>query len=156
MELRRIKWNQKFFNLANFCWRVFEENAKHVGSPVTYLCLVLLCDQNSFGRSKMVLFWPIDLDLTIRIWSRPKWNGHDQNELVRSKLWFSTKMNHLWTSHFGHDHFILFVTKSLWSSPNHFGPTKTVLVRRTRHQFLTQTENFFPGFKISNLRKAIF
>ena len=143
MELRRIKWNQKFFNLANFCWRVFEENAKHVGSPVTYLCLVLLCDQNSFGRSKMVLFWPIDLDLTIRIWSRPKWNGHKQNELVRSKLWFFTKMNHIWTwpIHFGCDHFILVMTKSLWSSPNQFGQTKTILDRpklfwshrRTRH-----------------------
>ena len=91
-------------------------------------------------------FWSdqIDLDLTIMIWSRPKWNGHDQNELVRSKLWFSTKMNHIWTwpIHFGRDHFILVMTisfwswpnhydpksKSIWSEQNHFGPTKTVLV----------------------------
>ena len=33
--------------------------------------------QNGFGLTK--------LDLTIMIWSRPKWNGHDQNELVRFK-----------------------------------------------------------------------
>ena len=32
-------------------------------------------------------FWSdqIDLVLTIMIWSQPKWNGHGQNELVRSK-----------------------------------------------------------------------
>ena len=90
-------------------------------------------------------FWSdqIDLDLTLMIWSRPKWNGQDQNELVRSKLWFSTKMNHIWTwpIHFGRDHFILVVTKSLWSSPNQFGQTKTILDwpklfwshRKTRH-----------------------
>ena len=55
----------------------------------------------SFYVTKTVLvgtkwFWSdqIDLDLTIMIWSQPKWIGHDQNELVRSKLWFSTKMNH--------------------------------------------------------------
>ena len=46
----------------------------------------------SFYVTKTVLvgpkwFWSdqIDLDLTIMICSRPKWNGHDQNELVRSK-----------------------------------------------------------------------
>ena len=46
----------------------------------------------SFYVTKTVLigpkwFWSdqIDLDLTIMIWSRPKWNGHDQNKLVRSK-----------------------------------------------------------------------
>ena len=104
----------------------------------------------SFYVTKTVLvgpkwFWSdqIDLDLTLMIWSRPKWNGHDQNELVRSKLWFSTKMNLSWTwpIHFGHDHFILVVTKALWSSPNQFGQTKTILDRpklfwshrRTRH-----------------------
>ena len=46
----------------------------------------------SFYVTKTVLvgpkwFWSdqIDLDLTIIIWSRPKWIGHDQNELVGSK-----------------------------------------------------------------------
>ena len=91
-----------------------------------------------FNVTKTVLvglkwFWSdqINVDLTIMIWSRPKWNGHNQNELGRSKLWFSTKMNHIWTwpIHFGHDHFILVVTKSLWSSPNQFGKTKTILDR---------------------------
>ena len=71
-------------------------------------------------------------------WSRPKW--------IWSKLWFSTKMNHIWTwpIHFGRDHFILVKTKSLWSSPNQFGQTKTILDRpklfwshrRTRHKYI--------------------
>ena len=49
---------------------------------ITYYCLVLLCDQNSFGRSKMVLVWPNwfgldhnDLVTTKMKWSRPKWIG---------------------------------------------------------------------------------
>ena len=37
------------------------------------ICLVLLCDQNSFGRSKMVLVWP-------------NWFGHDHNDLVTTKM----------------------------------------------------------------------
>ena len=106
----------------------------------------------SFYVTKTVLVGPkwflsdqIDLDLTTMIWSWPKWNGLDQNELVRSKSWFSTKMNHIWTwpIHFGGDHFILVMTKSLWSSPNQFGQTKTILDRpklfwshrRTRHSW---------------------
>ena len=105
----------------------------------------------SFYVTKTVLvgpkwFWSdqIDLGLNIMIWSRPKWNGHNKNELVRSKLWFSTKKNHIWTwpIHFGRDHFILVMTKSLLSSPNQFGQTKTILDRpklfwlhrRTRHK----------------------
>ena len=47
-----------------------------------------------------------------------------------------------WPIHFGCDHFILVETKSLWSSPNQFGQTKTILDRpklfwshrRTRHK----------------------
>ena len=69
----------------------------------------------SFHVTKTVLVSPkwfgsdkIDLDLTIMIWSRPKWNGHNQNEFVRPKLWFSTKMKNIWTwpIHFSCDHFI--------------------------------------------------
>ena len=58
------------------------------------------------------------------IWSWSKWNGHNQNELVRSKLWFSTKMNHIWAwpIHFGCDHFIL-------SRPNHYGHSQINLIR---------------------------
>ena len=41
--------------------------------------------QNDFGLTKLI--WT---SLTIMIWSQPKWNGYDQNELVRFKLWFST------------------------------------------------------------------
>ena len=78
----------------------------------------------SFYVTKTVLvgpkwFWSdqIDLDLTKMKWSRPKWNGHDQNELVRSKSWFFTKMNHIWPwlIHFGRDYFIFDVTISFWS-----------------------------------------
>ena len=119
-----------------------------------YLCLV----QNSFGRSKMVLVWPNwfgldhnDLVTTKMIWSRPKWFGHDQNEMVAIKMnWSCPNVIHFGRKsqfrpdqliHFGRDHFILVVTKSLWSSPNQFGQTKTILdrpklfwsYRRTRH-----------------------
>ena len=40
-------------------------------------------------------------------------------------------MIHIWTRpiHFGRDHFITVVTKSLWSCPNQFGQTKTILDR---------------------------
>ena len=72
-----------------------------------------------------------------------------ENEWVRSKIWFFTKMNHIWTCpiHFGLDHFILVVTKSLWSSPNQFGQTKTILDqpkvfwshRRTRQLCISST-----------------
>ena len=118
----------------------------HFGSAKT----VLVTNALSFYVTKTVLVGPkwfcsdqIDLDLTIMIWSRSKWYGHDQNELARSKLWFSTKMNHIWTwpIYFGRDHIILIETKSLWSSPNQFGQSKTILDqpklfwshRRTRH-----------------------
>ena len=83
------------------------------------------------------LFWSdqIDLDLTIMIWSQPKWNGDDQNELVRSKLLFILVENHnlgltnsFWSRpfDFGCDQIIMVKSKSIWSDQNHFGPTKTV------------------------------
>ena len=82
----------------------------------------------SFCVAKTVLvgpkwFWSdqIYLDLTIKIWSRPKWNGHDQNELV--VIHFGIK------SQFGPDQFILVVTISFWSRPNHYGQVQINLVR---------------------------
>ena len=84
----------------------------------------------SFYATKTVLvgpkwFWSdqIDLDLTIMIWSRPKWNCQDQNELVRSKLWFSTKINHIWTwpFYFGRDQIIMVRPKPFWTDQNFFG-----------------------------------
>ena len=79
----------------------------------------------SFYVTKTVLvgpkwFWSdqIDLDLTIMIWSQPKWNGHHQNELVRSKLWFMLVENHN-----------LVLTNSFWSWPNHYGQVQINLVR---------------------------
>ena len=91
----------------------------------------------SFYVTKTVLvgpkcFWSdqIDLDLTIMIWSRPKWNGHDQNELVRSKLWFAKVKNHnldltnsfwSWPFHFGRDQINLVRPKPFWTNQNCFG-----------------------------------
>ena len=93
---------------------------------------------------KQFLSNQIDLDLTIMIWSWPKLNGHDLNELVRSKFWLILVEITIWTwsIHFDRDHFILVMTKSLWSSTNQFGQTKTILDwpklfwshRKTRHQ----------------------
>ena len=106
--------------------------------------LVPLCDQTSFGRSKMVLVWPNlfgldhnDLVMTKMKWSQPKWNGHVKNELVRSKLWFILVENHnldltksfwSWPFQFGQEQIIMVKSKSIWSDQNNFGPTKTVLV----------------------------
>ena len=100
------------------------------------------------------------------ICSQPKWNGHDQNELVSSKLWFSTKMNQIWTwpIHFGRDHLILVMTKSLWSSPNQFGQTKSILDqpklfwshRRTRQQYVAVCKQWnWTNFLISGNEGAI-
>ena len=100
------------------------------------------------------LFWSVKngFGLTKLNWTWPKWNGRNQYELVWSKLWFSTKINHIWTwtIHFGRNNFILVVTKSLWSSPNQFGQTKTILDRlklfwshrRTRHKWSQKFCNF--------------
>ena len=66
----------------------------------------------------MVLVWPNWFGLDHNDLVTTKWNGHDQNELFRSKLWFSTKMNHN-----------LDLTNSFWSRPNHFGQVQINLVR---------------------------
>ena len=60
----------------------------------------------------------IALSLTVLV--SPKWFWSDQIDLDLTMMTISF--------HFGRDHFILVVTKSLWSSPNQFGQTKTVLV----------------------------
>ena len=55
----------------------------------------------------------------------------------------------IWPIHFGPDHFILVVTKSLKSSPNQFGQTKTILDRQKlfwshrRHKAEIQKYLFF-------------
>ena len=108
------------------------------------ICLVLLCDQNSFRWSKTVLVWPNlfgldhnDLVKTKMKWSRPKWIsqvqivinfgrksqvGPDQFILVGTiSFW-------LGPFHFGHDQIIMVKSKSIWSDQNNFGLTKTVLV----------------------------
>ena len=122
------KVNTQFQRLMVNCKSFCKSNNNHPKSII---------DALSFYVTKTILvgpkwFWSdqVDLDLSIMIWSQSKWNGHDQNELVRSKSWFSTKMNHIWTwpFHFGRDQIIMVKSKSIWSDQNHFGPTKTVLV----------------------------
>ena len=94
----------------------------------------------SFYATKTVLagpkwFWSnqIDLDLAIMIWSWPKQNGRDQNELAQI-VWVENHdldlTNSFWSRpfHFGHDQIIMVKSKSIWFDQNHFGPTKTVLV----------------------------
>ena len=83
---------------------------KLIGKNSIDFCLVLLCDQNSFGQSKMVLVWPNwfeldhnDLVTTKMKWSGPKWIGQDQ-------MWFILVENHN-----------LYLTNSFWSRPNHYG-----------------------------------
>ena len=58
----------------------------------------------------------------------PKWFWSDQIDLDPTNSFWLKKP--IWTRpiHFGHDQFILVVTKSLWSGPYQFGQTKTVLV----------------------------
>ena len=84
-------------------------------------------------------FWSdqIDMDLTIMIWLWPKWIGHNQNDLVGSKLvlliYHSSNLDPTnsfwsWPIYFGRDQIIMVRSKSIWSDHNHFGPTKTVLV----------------------------
>ena len=79
----------------------------------------------SFYVTKTVLvgpkrFWSdqIDLDLTIMIWSRPKWNGQVQI-VIFYQIWIT----------FGPDQLILVVTISFWSWPNHYGQVWINLVR---------------------------
>ena len=84
-------------------------------------------DQNSFGRSKMVLVKPNlfgldhnDLDTTKMNWSGPNWT-YDVSFWLKKPVW-------TWPNHFGCDQIIMVRSKSIWSDQNHFGPTKTVLV----------------------------
>ena len=112
--MKNLVWILFIFNIAIFYLLrpQFEKNkTKHE-------CLVLLCDQNSFGRSKMVLVWPNwfgldhnDLVTTKMKWSRPKWIGQVQ-------MWFILVENHN-----------LDLTNSFWSWPNHYGQVQINLVR---------------------------
>ena len=77
-------------------------------------------------------FWLVQngFGLTRLIWTWPWWFGHDQNELVTTKL---SKVQivifYQNESQFGPDQFILFVTISLWLWPNHYGQVQINLVR---------------------------
>ena len=82
--LTKLNWISRWYNLVSTTksysiWRDFEQS---------YVTKTVLVGPKWFWSDQ------IDLDLTLMIWSRPKWNGQDQNELIISKLWFSTKMNH--------------------------------------------------------------
>ena len=101
--------------LSNF---IFSQTANLWKEPNNW-CLVLLCDQNSFGRSKMVLVWP-------------NWFGLNHNDLVTTKMnWSGPNVIHFGRkSQFGPDQFILVVTISFWSRTNHYGQVQINLVRR--------------------------
>ena len=95
----KILFSQIYTNIQ--CFSQGFLNNRYAQNRHRFLNFFLTLDSYalSFYLTKTVLvgpkwFWSdqIDLDLTIMIW--PKENGHNQNELVRSKLWFSTKMNH--------------------------------------------------------------
>jgi hypothetical protein len=104
-------------------------------SPAFYVTKTVLVDPKWFWSDQ------IDLDLTIMIWSRPKWIGQVQ-------MWFILAENHnldptnsfsSWLFHFGGDQIIMVKSKSIWSYQNHFGHTKTILDRPklfwTRHKY---------------------
>ena len=147
-RIKNRKWNM---------WTIYHYLPRHLlgfENPTTALVrqyltvekiiIIIKSTALSFYVTKRVLvgpkwFWSyqIDLDLTKFIWSQPKWNGHNKNELVRSKLWFILVENHnldltnsFWSRpfHFGCDQIIMVKSKSIWSHQNHFEPTKTVLV----------------------------
>ena len=97
-------------------WPLFKEIRYMFIPPY---CLVLLCDQNSFGRSKMVLVWPNWFGLMTKMkWSRPKWFFLVQIVIFYQK-WITI----------GPDQFILVMTISFWSWPNHYGQVQINLVR---------------------------
>ena len=85
-------------------------------------------------------FWSVQNDFgpTKLIWSRPKWNGRDQNEMVTTKMnWSGPFVIHFCRkSPFGPDQFILVMTISFWSWPNHYSQVQINLVRP--NQFWTK------------------
>ena len=115
-------------------WPLFKEIRYMFIPPY---CLVLLCDQNSFGRSKMVLVWPnwfglnlSDLVTTKMKWSGPKWIGQIQIVIFYQNESHLGLTNSFWSwpFHFGHDQIIMVKSKSIWSDQTYFVPTKSVLV----------------------------
>ena len=93
-------------------------------ATVRFKLVFKFCNALSFYVTKTVLvgpkwFWSdqIDLDLTIMIWLRPKWN--DQVQIV---ILYQNE------SPFGPNQFILVVTISFWSWPNHYGQVQINLV----------------------------
>ena len=52
-KITRIQRNEA--TASSHCLKTIIVKRKQYFLAATYLCLVLLCDQNSFGRSKMVL-----------------------------------------------------------------------------------------------------
>ena len=107
-----------FSSLMNTCSKLNNSDNANMWCGEANLCLVLLCDQNSFGRTKMVLVWP-------------NWFGLDHNDLSSTKMkWSGPNCDLLskWIT-FGPEQFILVVTISFWSWPNHYGQAQINLVR---------------------------
>ena len=104
-------------------WPLFKEIRYMFIPPY---CLVLLCDQNSFGRSKMVLVRPnwfglnlSDLVTTKMKWSQPKWIGQIQIVI------------------FYHNESHLDLTNSFWSWPKLFWSHRRT---RLRQRILQQSD----------------
>ena len=119
----RNSWLKNCFteNVIFFCFVFVFLNDIQIWRPVIKVWGILISYALSFYVTKTVLvgpkwFWfnQIDFDLTIMIWSRPKWNGHDQNEMVRTKMNCSgpNVIHYGRKSQFGPDQFILGVTIS--------------------------------------------
>ena len=77
-------------------------------------------------------FWSVQkgFGLTKLIWNWPQWFGHDQNEMVTTKMnWSGPNVIHFGRkSQFGPDQFILVVTISFWLRQNHYGQVQINLV----------------------------
>ena len=124
VTFNKMKQMQEFFIMTKIkpkCVTYFELNKRVFLmslSPDSDLCLVLLCDQNSFGQCIMVSVWP-------------NWLGLDLNDLVTTKInWSGPNVTHFGRkSQFGPDQFILVMTISFWLWPNHYGQVQINLVR---------------------------
>ena len=139
----RLVFNFNRFATSIGCWiptckkSLISCKDSNYSKTTLHYCLVLLCDQNSFGPSKMVLAWPNwfgldlnDLVTTKMKWSGPKWIGQIQIVIFYQNESHLDLTNSFWSwpFHFGRDQIIMVKSKSIWSDQNHFGPTKTVLV----------------------------
>ena len=138
----KSKWRPLYWRSMN-CLVMLSTERKYLKPEniIKVSCLVLLCDQNSFGPSKMVLAWP-------------NWFGLNQNERVTTKMnWSSPNCDFVpkWIT-FGLYQSILVVTISFRSRPNHYGQVQINLVRP--RQFWTN-QNCFGHIEGQGMKELI-